>query len=489
MTSSSSAAPLEESKSLPKASNRRQQVSSYSVHTPSLENLAIQNLRLEDQLLQQAANETNEQTLKRLLSTKSAISTTSSFAERQQASYLQGSGFREIGTGSIGTVLEHPGTIWAYKFALLDQSDKLWNNYLMGLQVQQSFALRAKMSADVAIPQCMWFATAYSQFWTTYKSQIPDSRRPGDVLCMERIFPLPEVIRNKLIDVFCQLDPASREQAKKIASNKNCLIRPYLGRARITSGQSRLRAFSLRNYKLHLDQIQYIGLDVEELASSMAKAMAIMHWDIGIDAADAEFVLGSSPTVEGTVPPAANDITSLLRTAEKVDTFREVTISNPNFKQRLVTLWLLDFDACGKINTNAAGVQRAVKAFLENEPYCPRPNGGSNYCDHLWSVFGNQYLETSRSILVGVDGNVASLPVSFLTGVVKALAGSGSSQPQARRGDRQSQETLPPIREGSQYLSGQRSGRGHFRERADIGSGQPYSKLPSFQPPPGSWRR
>ncbi|KAL4908862.1 hypothetical protein BDW74DRAFT_174090 [Aspergillus multicolor] len=64
------------------------------------------NLRLEDRLKEEA-NETPQERLKRLLSTKSAIST-SSFAERQQAAVGCRAPFREIGTGSIGKVFEQP---------------------------------------------------------------------------------------------------------------------------------------------------------------------------------------------------------------------------------------------------------------------------------------------------------------------------------------------------------------------------------------------
>ncbi|KIW62798.1 hypothetical protein PV04_10929 [Phialophora macrospora] len=429
---------------LPKLSDRRQQVSSYSARTPSFDVLAMQNLLLEEELVKEAANETHEQTLKRLLSTKSAISTTSSFAERQQASAGQQAVFREIGTGSIGTVLEHPGTIHVYKFSLLDQNNKIWNNYLMGLRIQKSFSRNSSIAGDIEIPQCMWFATAHSQFWTSYKQQIPASRNPGDVLCMERIFPLPKIIRNKIVDVFCQLDPPDREQAKNIASNKDCLVRPYLGRSRVAGSHSRLKAFSLQNYKLHLDQIQYLRLDAEEFATSMAKAMAIMHWDIRIDAADIEFVLGSSPTVEGTIPVPPEDPESLQMAVTKIDTFREITISNPNFKQRLVNLWLLDFDACRDISMDPSGVQQAVRAFLENEPYCPRPNGGTAYSDHLWRAFGAQYLATSASILATAKPDVAALPNSFLIEVAKALA-EPRSQPSS---------------------SGQGRGRGHLSGEA-----------------------
>lgn len=364
----------------PKLADRPQQIPSnvsYPAQTPTGDTLSLQSLRLEDRLSRDATNETNEQTLKRLLSTRSAISTTSSFAERQQASTGDQTAFRKRGTGSVGIVFEHPGTICVYKFSLLDQSDKLWNNYLIGMRLQNTFLRNSSICGEVAVPQCLWFATAASPFWSRYRQQIPVSRSPREVLCMGRNFPLPQIIQNKIIDVFCQLDPAAREQAKNLVSNKDCLIRPYLGRVRVAGSQSRLRAFSPRNYKLHLDQVQFLGLDAEEYGTAMAKAMAIMHWDIGIDAADIEFVLGISPTEEGTIARPMN-YDQLQGLTTKTDTYREVVIPNPNFKQRLVSLWLVDFDACKDISLDEAGVRQAVKAFVENEPYCPRQTVARN---------------------------------------------------------------------------------------------------------------
>ncbi|EXJ86310.1 hypothetical protein A1O3_03261 [Capronia epimyces CBS 606.96] len=256
--------------------------------------------------------------------------------------------------------------------------------------------------------------------------EIPASRKPGDVICMERIFPLPQIIRNKIIDVFCQLDPPAREEAKKLPSNRDCLVRPYLGRVRIAGSQKRLRAFSLRNYKLHLDQIQYLGLDAEAYATAMAKAMATMHWDIRIDAADIEFVLGSSPAEEDTIT-RPKSLEQLQNLTAKTDTYTEVVVSSPNFKQRLVSLWLVDFDACNDISMDETGVQQAVRAFVENEPYCPRPNGGTSYSDQLWRAFSTQYLATSMAIL-GEKHDAAGLPRMFLTGSVVAKDEVGHNQ-------------------------------------------------------------
>src|SRR5439155_26169364 len=92
---------------LPKAADRRQETQSdFSVpsRTVSPEAALHQNLALEEKLKEEAAEETSQQTLKKLLSTKSAISTSSSFAERQQAAIGTNTAFREIRTGSVSKV-------------------------------------------------------------------------------------------------------------------------------------------------------------------------------------------------------------------------------------------------------------------------------------------------------------------------------------------------------------------------------------------------
>ncbi|KAE8343830.1 hypothetical protein BDV24DRAFT_161133 [Aspergillus arachidicola] len=97
-----------------------------------------QNLHLERKLHKEELN-TTRALLKRLLLTRSVVSTSSSFAERRQAAVGCKSPFREIGTESIGKVFEQTGTLWAFKVLLIDRTDKLWNNYLMHLRIQDSF--------------------------------------------------------------------------------------------------------------------------------------------------------------------------------------------------------------------------------------------------------------------------------------------------------------------------------------------------------------
>lgn len=47
--------------------------------------------------------------------------------------------FRAIGTGSIGKIFEHPGTVWAYELPVTDNITKPGNNYVMTQRIVNSF--------------------------------------------------------------------------------------------------------------------------------------------------------------------------------------------------------------------------------------------------------------------------------------------------------------------------------------------------------------
>lgn len=120
------------------------------------------------------AEETAQKTLKRLLSTKSGNSTSSSFAERKQAAIGSLLPFREIGAGSVGKVFEKPGTPWAFKVLLLDGTSKLWNHYLMHHRVQASFDQLGQLSGQVEIPRIAWLANKSSEFWAENLDLFPN---------------------------------------------------------------------------------------------------------------------------------------------------------------------------------------------------------------------------------------------------------------------------------------------------------------------------
>ena len=75
-------------------------------------------------------------------------------------------------------------------------------------------------------------------------------------------------------------------QAKSDPDNQDCLIRLYLGARQSESPDS------LRNFPLHLDLLEEIGLDIVAYAASMVIGLAVMHWGAFVNGMDCEFVLG-----------------------------------------------------------------------------------------------------------------------------------------------------------------------------------------------------
>jgi len=133
-------------------------------------------------------------------------------------------------------------------------------------------------------------------WWETNAHRFPnDSQTPANLLLSERIMPMPKLIRDALIALYC---PAHLKEAQSTNSfNKACLVRVYLGKKKNPPqhGSRPATFFTLRNFPLHLNQMTDLGLDVENFARSVADALALMHWIIQVDARDVEFVLGSTP--------------------------------------------------------------------------------------------------------------------------------------------------------------------------------------------------
>jgi len=77
---------------------------------------------------------------------------------------------------------------------------------------------------------------------------------------------MPRRTREILIQRYC---PESLvEEIKGSDANRDCLIRPYLGRRRrvvVSTRTSRFREFSLRNFPLHLDQMEELGIPVTDM--------------------------------------------------------------------------------------------------------------------------------------------------------------------------------------------------------------------------------
>ena len=92
----------------------------------------------------------------------------------------------------------------------------------------------------------------------------------------------------------------------------------------------------------------------------------------------------------------------------------------------MTRLWLLDFDACKDISMDqAGGVDLACKAFLETDPYCPRPHNSDSAAEKLWVDFSERYLATAAQILPEAYQN---LPGRFLSQVSRLSVRPSISQ-------------------------------------------------------------
>jgi hypothetical protein len=211
--------------------------------------------------------------------------------------------FTKIGAGTCGAVFAQPGKPYAIKLSKTKCHKVLWNDYLRHAKIAQCFELWE--CDEVSIPACHYFAPPNeSQFFALHPGLTEAAQQtchlPTSALVTERILPLPERVRTLLIDKYCA--EHIKEEARADAANKDCLVRVYLGS---NEGKSHQRFFSLRNFKMHLNHMTELQLDIRIMARKMGMALALLHWAAETDARDVEFVLGSSSkTVSRTVDPS-----------------------------------------------------------------------------------------------------------------------------------------------------------------------------------------
>lgn len=365
-------------------------------------------------------DETASQLLKRQFSTKSAISTTSSFASRMKRSANRSSseqreGLRIIGLGSCGTIFQIPGTEFVFKKGTNRAS--LWQDFSLTNQVHHAAKnVRTILQGEFPsatipkIPLCHEFREANDeQFWTeNIIRRFPPNYRTQQPLFLEtRILPLPKTAREALIELYFEDDETVQQEAKDDQENKDCLVRIYLGE-RESIRQQTEGYTSLRNFELRLNMMENLDLDILNLAAEMAIGLAILHWEAQIDGMDTEFVLGSSATWDNE-PNGSEDESSPPDTDKVI-----------NFKRREIHLWMLDYDKATAIEVTEEDVKKKlVPGFLGNDPYYPMPTVD----EELWDAFCGAYLKASDIILraKGVEKKVRTLPQQFLDSVVEQV--------------------------------------------------------------------
>ncbi|KAK5029531.1 hypothetical protein LTS07_005993 [Exophiala sideris] len=302
--------------------------------------------------------------------------------------------FRRIGAGFCGSVWSREGSRTALKREDGGPGRSLVNDYNMHRLVLET-ATRQKIS--VCVPRRPHFIKNDDHtWWDLHLARFPTGYTSCNVLCAERIPPLPRDVRNRLIDRYC---PSTLNATiKNNDPDRDCLVRLYLGRRKIQNeARPGRNFFSLRNYPLHLNQAESLQLPILEYAKAMAEMLAMMHWTARIDANDVEFVLGGVPAQP---EPGHSRYTH--------------PILGPH------CLWVLDFDCCKPMTMDDAGIEQAARAFLRNDPYFPRPAISPQHPDNVfWMVFRNRYLEYSQRLVAGHDIAGLNLPEKFIARVAE----------------------------------------------------------------------
>ncbi|TQN72968.1 hypothetical protein CSHISOI_02475, partial [Colletotrichum shisoi] len=363
----------------------------------SVKSLAIRSLQLaKDHLTEeQLRNSTPEQVLQRMLSTKSYISTASSFAKKHKAAHSDPSQryFEELGKGQCGTVYGLLGTATVTKLPnTQDKVKELHADYLMHLSIQEAIHKHdPDHEFSVRVPKLDTWHAPTSRFWAEC-GLLFDPHVDGNnfALVSERILPAPLPVREALVDALLPTTIRRRKQDfLALPENKNCLIRIYLGRRHTTEKQDRIQNLKLQNFPLHVNEMEELGLDTAHFASLMANTLAIMHWGAMVDGNDVEFILGSSPAQSRILSSKEAKALTMWQLADAV---------NIDFIRRTMEMWLIDFNQCTEIRDDKAGIDKLVKAFIFNDPYYPRPNQGTSRDRELWGVFRKDYLNTSHKL-------------------------------------------------------------------------------------------
>lgn len=299
---------------------------------------------------------------------------------------------RRIGKGFCGTVwASERGPAHKREDGGPDRS--LLNDFNMHQKVLRG--LQKVPTIEIRVAACYAFIEAQnSEWWSANNEKFPeDSREPCNLIKSQRIPPFSESVRHLLIENYCP----ENLQSEIIESmpNKDCLIRPYLGRRRIkrSNSQSRFSAFSLRNFPLHLDQLEALGItrsDIEQYAKIMAETLAMMHWIGEIDGNDIEFVLA---------PPRRDLCSDTYADSIAKNEISEFGLEVESEALGKHDLWVLDFDLCREMKMALTGVEQAAIAFWRNDPYYPRPRRKFESDNVLWTAFREHYLQISSTCI------------------------------------------------------------------------------------------
>jgi hypothetical protein len=285
--------------------------------------------------------------------------------------------YREIGRGCCGSIWALPNSDWVIKREDISPYRSVLNDQIMHRRVIAANNVD-EHKLPVRIPTSYEIIEAEDDWWNTNLDLFPNSEACRSYR-QERIPAVPLSIRSMLITKYCRESLQASTRASK--KNEDCLIRLYTGKRR----QQRTPGlfFNLRNYGLHVDQMEELGLDIITIARALADALAHCYWKARVDANDVEFVLAPDTT-----EPHASDTAK-----PHIPVF--------NLLDTNLVIWMLDYDCVRPLPLSSSGITQAVQAFWRNDAYFPRPFGfGHTDADcKLWSVFKTRFLNRSVQIL------------------------------------------------------------------------------------------
>ena len=318
----------------------------------------------------------------------------------------------KIGAGFCGTVwaddrnADNVQSIVALKRAdggpgrSISHEYRMHNHILTALN-SSKFENHTKIDAAsfrVNIPRSFAFLQPDSSKWPSLLARLPPNFTSCEAILNERIMPMPLSARELLAKRYWTGENTAAMAAEK--TNESCLVRAYFGRRSKASTTERkrlnkLQFFSLRNFPLHIDQMEELALPVAAYATAMADALAFMHWVAKVDACDVEFVLAR------------------CRDDKSTNLQHGSGIGVPSFQSDAFgehAMWVLDFDCCRDLEMSEEGMMRAAECFLRNDPYYPKPGGDTDEDVALWDIFQERFLEKSRENLESEREELRRLP-------------------------------------------------------------------------------
>jgi hypothetical protein len=329
---------------------------------------------------------------------------------------------RHIGQGQCGIVLQI-GDNLVLKLPNPHGCTKetLYNDAQVHALVSHGFSSLPREINSITVPQYQGWITPTHPFWSTplaptkpLPGPAPDVELPNDALLSSVIPPLPLPIRHALITTF--FPPNIHASALANPVNEHCLIRPYLGCRRPVGATDKpfwvpTARRHLRNFPLYIDDMERLNIDPIPFARAMAQALAVLHWKVGVDGDDVEFVLGGispHPSTAGHDNSSATDPDAI--TPETLQDLPQDSPEHDNLNLGLHTsrspstngnsnspikLYLLDFNQCSRLpsapipptspsidsltnkpeirSIDGEEITLLTKAFYYNDPYFPRP--------------------------------------------------------------------------------------------------------------------